>query len=56
MLEFFKNTEQQEIVKKSGIRLSVGFDGHRVEDYLPERIKGYCKKIKSLGIKLAFEE
>ena len=56
MLEFFKSEEQQEIIKKSGVRLSVGFDGHRVEDYLPERIKEYCEKIKSLGIKLAFEE
>jgi histidinol phosphatase-like PHP family hydrolase len=56
MLDFFASEEQQAIVRESGVRLSVGFDGHRVEDYLPERIKYYCKKITELGIKLAFED
>lgn len=56
MLEFFRNEEQQAIIRESGVRLSVGFDGHRVEDYLPERVADYCHKITSLGIKLAFEE
>ena len=56
MLEFFKNEEQQAIVRESGVRLSVGFDGHRVEDYLPMRVVDYCKRITSLGIKLAFED
>lgn len=56
MLEFFYNEEQQEIVRKSGVRLSVGFDGHRVEDYLPRRVTEYCRKITDMGIKLAFEE
>ena len=56
MLEFFENKEQQAIVRESGVRLSVGFDGHRVEDYLPTRVADYCKKITSLGIKLAFED
>ena len=56
MLEFFKNEEQQAIVRESGVRLSVGFDGHRVEDYLPMRVADYCKRITSLGIKLAFED
>lgn len=56
MLEFFRNEEQQAIIRESGVRLSVGFDGHRVEDYLPERVTDYCRKIASLGIKLAFEE
>ena len=55
MLEFFKNREQQEIVRKSGVRLSVGFDGHRVCDYKPERIADYCRRISEMGIKLAFE-
>ena len=40
----------------TGVRLSVGFDGHRVEDYLPTRVADYCKKITDLGIKLAFED
>ena len=55
MLEFFQNPEQQAIVRESGVRLSVGFDGHRVEDYLPLRVADYCKRISALGIKLAFE-
>lgn len=56
MLHFFGNEKQQEIIRKSGVHLSVGFDGHRVRDYLPERVANYCKKITDMGIKLAFEE
>ena len=56
MLEFFRNEEQQAIVRESGVRLSVGFDGHRVEDYLPGRVADYCRRITEMGIKLAFEE
>ena len=56
MLEFFKNPEQQAIVRESGVRLSVGFDGHRVEDYLPERIADYCGRIEKMGMKLMFDE
>ncbi|MBR5515168.1 MAG: PHP domain-containing protein [Clostridia bacterium] len=52
MLEFFKNEEQQAIVKESGIELSVGFDGHRIEDYDPKRIHYACNKIEELGLKL----
>ncbi len=55
MLRFFHSTTQQEIIRKSGVRLSVGFDGHRIEDYKPERIKNYCNQITEMGIKLAFE-
>lgn len=55
MLQFFENKEQQEIVRRSGVRLSVGFDGHRIYDYKPERIKDYCRQITQMGITLAFE-
>lgn len=55
MLDFFEDTEKQQIVRESGVRLSVGFDGHLVKDYKPERVKEYCKKITNMGIKLAFE-
>jgi len=55
MLKFFEDREQQEIVRHSGVRLSVGFDGHRVYDYKPERISNYCEKIRDMGILLAFE-
>ena len=54
--EFFSNPEQQEIIRKSGVRLSVGFDGHWKEDYAPDRIINACKKISQMGIKLQFEE
>ena len=56
MLDFFADTEKQAIVRESGVRLSVGFDGHKVEDYLPERVAKYCKKVTDMGIKLVFEE
>ena len=56
MLEFLRNKEQQDIIRKSEVRLSVGFDGHRVYDYKPERIKEYCQRISDMGIKLAFED
>lgn len=55
MLHFFESEEQQKIVRDSGVRLSVGFDGHRIEDYLPERVKSYCNRIHEMGILLAFE-
>ena len=54
-LDFFADEKKQEIVRKSGVRVSVGFDGHRVEDYLPDRVAGYCKKLTELGIKMPFE-
>ena len=56
MLRFFEDEEQQAMVRESGLRLSVGFDGHRTEDYLPKRVADYCRRITDMGIKLAFEE
>ena len=53
---FFASEEQQQIVKRSGVKLSVGFDGHRIEDYLPQRVADACKKIEEIGIPLAFAE
>lgn len=55
MLRFFEDKEQQAIVRESGVRLSVGFDGHRIAEYRPDRVKEYCKKIEDMGIKLAFD-
>ena len=55
-LDFFADEEKQEIIRRSGVRVSVGFDGHRVGDYLPDRVAGYCKKLTELGIKMPFEE
>ncbi len=56
MLRFFADFEQQAIVRESGLRLSVGFDGHRVGDYRPDRVADYCRRITNMGIKLAFED
>jgi len=38
VLRFLRDEAEQAVVRASGIRLSVGFDGHRTEDYLPDRI------------------
>ena len=55
MLRFFEDKEQQAIIRESGVRLSIGFDGHRIEDYLPERVKEYNNRLSALGIKKIFE-
>ncbi len=56
MTEFFENEEQQDVVRRSGVRVSVGFDGHRVEDYLADRVRSYCERLTELGIKMPFEK
>ena len=53
--EFFKNKKQQEIVKKSGVKLSVGFDNHNVHEYKASRVQTACKLLKDMGIRLVFE-
>ncbi|MBE7077418.1 MAG: PHP domain-containing protein [Clostridiales bacterium] len=53
--EFFKNKEQQDIIKKTGVRLSVGFDGHIAAEYKAQRVKSACKLIQDMGIHLVFE-
>lgn len=53
--EFFKNKQQQEIVKKTGVRLSVGFDGHIAAEYKPARVRSACKLIQDMGVHLVFE-
>lgn len=56
MLRFFEDEEQQDIVRRSGVRLSVGFDGHRCNEYKPDRVAEYCNRINKTGIKMAFED
>ena len=53
--EFFKNKEQQDIIKKTGVRLSVGFDGHIAAEYKAQRVKSACKLIQDMGIHLVFD-
>lgn len=52
--EFFRNPEQQRIIRESGVEISIGFDNHRISEYLPERIKAHCDKLEALGIPFAF--
>ena len=54
MLEFFENEEQQDIVRRSGVEISIGFDGHRVGEYPAERVISYCRRAESLGLRFAF--
>ena len=56
LLEFFQNEAQQTIVRDSGVKLSVGFDGHKVEDYLPDRVAYYCRRLEELQIPMVFKE
>ena len=56
MLDFFADREKQELIRESGVRLSVGFDGHKVEDYRADRVREYCRRVSAMGIKLAFED
>ena len=45
---------QQELVLKTGIEITVGFDGHRVEDYLPSRVIDMNNFLQSKGIRMPF--
>lgn len=51
-LDFLKNEEMQDIVRKSGVEIGVGFDGHRVEDYLPERVVHMSNFLKEKEIQI----
>ena len=51
---FFESKEQQEIIRRSGVMVSIGFDGHRIEDYLPERVKDYCARLEAMQIPMPF--
>ena len=54
MLRFFESEEEQEIIRRSGVLVSIGFDGHRLEDYLPERIQNYNRRLEALSIPRPF--
>lgn len=51
---FMSDPFQQELVLKTGIEISVGFDGHRVEDYLPGRVIDMNNFLQSKGIRMPF--
>lgn len=52
---FMEDELQQELIKKTGLAISVGFDGHRVEDYLPERVLNACQRLTEIGVRSAEE-
>ena len=53
---FRESKEQQEIVRRAGLRIAVGFDGHRVEDYLAARVKDMNRFLEENGIARMFED
>ena len=55
-LGFFADKEQQDIVRRSGVKLSIGFDGHNIEDYLPDRVRSFCATLERLELPMAFSE
>lgn len=50
--ELFEDKEKQDIIRRSGVALSVGFDCHKADQYLPERVKYACDKIEKLGLRI----
>ena len=47
---FYESEEDVKAVRDSGIKIAVGFDGHRVEDYNPERVKKMCEYLEKNNI------
>lgn len=48
--DFFKNTAFIDAVKKSGMKMSVGFDGHRLENYDADRVITACHRLEELSV------
>jgi len=48
---FMASAEQQDIVRRAGLEISVGFDGHRVNEYKGHRVIKACEFIKEAGLR-----
>ena len=48
--DFFENEDISNLVKQKGLKLSVGFDGHNLEDYDGKRVKQACLKLEEMGM------
>ena len=48
--DFFENSALIDAVKKSGMKMSVGFDGHILEEYDADRVKTACHKLEELSV------
>ena len=53
---FVASEEQQDIIRRTGVKISVGFDGHKVEDYKPERVVKMCRFLEEKKIEMPFGE
>lgn len=51
---FVASEEQQDIIRRTGVKISVGFDGHKVEDYKPERVVKMCRFLEEKKIEMPF--
>ena len=52
--DFAASEYQQDIIRRSGLQIAVGFDGHKVEDYRPDRVIGMCRLLEEKDIPTAF--
>ncbi len=50
--DFMASSAQQDIIRRSGMEISVGFDGHRVEDYRADRVIDCCRFLEKNGIRM----
>ena len=48
--EFFDDPTLIDAVKKSGMKMSVGFDGHILEDYDADRVITACHRLEELSV------
>lgn len=53
--DFVNDPEKQEIIRECGVYVSVGFDGHRHEDYDGAKVAEMVKFLKNAGIRTADE-
>ena len=45
--KFVENKSLRDVVKESGVEISVGFDGHRMNEYRADRVKQMCDFLTS---------
>lgn len=50
--DFVADEEQRQAVRQAGLSISVGFDGHRMEEYDVRRVREMCEFLERDGIAL----
>ena len=53
--DFVADKQKQKIVREAGVLISVGFDGHRCEDYDGARVARMVDFLRNAGIRTADE-